>query len=214
MKTAKQIRRVLTMIALATVTTTMFGQGCGQFESLNDNQASLQSGLSCGTEGIEKIEPIPGRKTASIVYGKQVLDNMVACTGIGRPSPQTLQEYEDRKASFSEYGYATQVSAPMLMGIAAVAGEVCNDLITQEDGQSDFQARRVFRSVDLAGASASSSELESALELLAVSCWQRMPDESEKQSIVDGVRDIGGNARTSALTMCTTVLSSLSAITM
>ena len=67
-----------------------------------------------------------------VVTGPQVLDNMVACTGLVEPSEKTREEWETRSSSLSEYGSVLDISPPLMMGISAVAIEVCDDLVNQE----------------------------------------------------------------------------------
>lgn len=188
------------------------GHGCSDMQGAKGGKSASIG--SCGTDGSEKIEIIAGSETTSIVYGRQVLDNMVACTGVGEPSATTLAEWENRSASLSEYGFANQVSAPMMMGIAAVAGEVCNDLVLKESRTVNSDDRFFFKNVDLDGNSMSRADLEDAVDLIGISCWQRNPSSDEIAEIVDSVDDMQVDNELAAISACTAMLSSLSGVNM
>ncbi|MCB0422800.1 MAG: hypothetical protein KDD61_17500, partial [Bdellovibrionales bacterium] len=123
---SNKIKKYLSIISLITVlaaTSSIFGNGCQGPGDVAGNSAGLNSEATDGG-----FDAIPGERTASTVYANQILSNMVSCAGIGAESVQTRQEWEDRKGTLSEDGFATNLTAPMLMGVTAIAGEVCNDL--------------------------------------------------------------------------------------
>lgn len=213
-------KNFMTLLGTGIVVLTI-GHGCGRMKAKRgafDSAASLDG--ACLTQAGSKINPVVGEGTVSISYGSQVLDNMVACTGIMEPSVQTMEEWEARRGALSEYGYATQISAPMMMGIAAIAGEVCNDLINQEENSG---TRRIFRNINFQSppSSLSSMDVEDSISYLARSCWQREVTEEEKQDIlttIDAIALEGGDSpndtRNSMLGLCTAMLSGLAAVQM
>ena len=218
--------KLLSVIVGLGVATAFIGHGCSDFTG-----KSMSDGSSGGLLGNDNqdFEIIPGERTVSTVYAKQVLDNMTSCSGIGTPSVATVQEWSNRLGTISEYGYATTVSGPMMMGIVAIAGEICNDVLTNETPRPDLE-RIIFDGVDFTqGPSAvSPATVRLVITRLARSCWQREDDPvpgaggeaSETDIIVDAYNDIvsagGGDTpaqtRNAMLGLCTGMMASLSAI--
>lgn len=202
----------------------IFGQGCGQFKT---DSGGLALKSQCEVDDVEiidtTIEVIPDSKTLAISYGSNVLSSMVSCTLYSDTdvSQQTLQEFEDRKNSLSEYGKVSDVNGPMMMAFAALAGEVCNDLINKES-RLPASARLFFGDYDFASQnpqSLSTGLIESSADKLAASCWGELAaSDQEKQILVDGTQEIlntSGNViqphRLAALSLCTTMLASTKA---
>ena len=122
----------------------LFGNACSELRSNSQGNAwNLNS--QCTQENIE-FDYKEGAETASIAYGPQVLESMVACTGVMSVSQQTLDTYNDRRASLSEYGSVMDMNPPLAMAHAAIAAEVCTDLFEQELQMSADQ-RRIFNAV-------------------------------------------------------------------
>jgi hypothetical protein len=149
----------------------------------------------------------------STVYAKQFLDNMVSCTGLGIESARTRGEWNNRRGSLSEFGYATDVTPPMLMSIAAVAGEVCSDLIVKESAPGATPI--IFDNFNLKGMT-SANEVEGSIQRIALSCWHRRASDSEVSLVRDMVADTAQNmnGEQAALLLCTTMLSSYKSIEM
>lgn len=209
---------IFTLVTLTAATASIFGNGC---------QGPGEAGLNVGASGEQTggeggFTAIPGERTASTVYANQILSNMVSCTGIGVESVQARQEWENRKGTLSEDGFATNLTAPMLMGVTAIAGEVCNDLIGLEEEMSADQ-RNVFNSFDFSSGpnALTESDIQDAMLRMSLSCWQRNLDAEEINIVVDetsqsivGVDNTGAETRNAALVLCTGILSALSAIEM
>lgn len=210
------------VLASLLVVTLLIGHGCSEFAAISGGSSdSASMGTSGGTGSGGGFTPFPNATTVSLIYNKQMLDNLVVCTGIGTPSVASVDEWERRQSSFSEYGYATDVTAPMLMAIAAVSGEVCNDLLNIETALA-ADNRRIFNSINFsAGPSAlSSAQVADATRRLARSCWARdeVPAEltiiqEEVNAAMAGVNvNDAQQTRNLALMMCTGILASLSGI--
>lgn len=190
-------------------------QGCAGFKGESAGLASL--GQCAGNEGAQDINVVQGTRIVSLVYGQAVLDNMLSCTGLGTPSAVTQQEWETRQGVFSDYGFASEVSAPMMLAIAALSARVCQDIIDKE--APDVGANRfIFTDYDLAGNAAAPSgpQIDSVIDRLAVGCWQRNPASQERTAIHSYAGQVAQSAATAgrdaAIAICTAMLSSLSAI--
>lgn len=211
----RSMQMLATLVLFATGTFIVFGQGCGiGFQSANLSSSSSMFGQCEGSPAnvIDKnYEVMPNRRTASIAYGEQLLNSFVACTGIGTPSQRTKDEFERRKQSLSEYGALIDVSGAMMMAVAGVAAEVCQDLVNKERALASVD-RGIFVDANLNGNGLSLTEMNSAADLLGIACWQRPPTNEEKIAITNAIGALGVNSERGALSLCTAMLSSLAAI--
>lgn len=218
------VKKVSILVSLAAATL-LIGHGCSQFagNSGGSSSSSVPTGTAGTGGGGTGFTPIPNALTVSLVYNKQILDNYVACSGIGRPSVATTSEWQRRQDSFAEYGYATDITAPMLMAITALTGEICNDLLNIETTQP-AASRRIFNAIDFAaGPSAiSGSIMGETVRRLSRACWARdeFPEELNiitadlNQSLTGLNLNDPAETRKTALLLCTGMLSSLSGYTL
>lgn len=105
----------------------LLASGCNnafvhKYEDLSSlNQGDLGSLLPPGPGGGNgDLKIIDGARTTSVVHSGQVLDNMVAISGIEEPSAAAKSLYEEKKGSFSENGKANTLNAPMIMAAASL----------------------------------------------------------------------------------------------
>lgn len=192
------------------------GNGCSKSFSTGSstgNDASAAGGIATGG-GSSDIPVIDGARTVSIVYAKQVVDQLASCSGVSAPSGTTLAMYETKKGAISAYGTASTVTPPMMMAVTSIAGEVCNDLINQEM----TAGQRMFVGFNMAAnVLPNNSQLADAITRLSLSCWQRNESSGERQALLDLINSSVGpteanGSRKAALMLCTSVLSSLSAL--
>ncbi len=218
----KTIQKVGILSSLLVVTL-YIGHGCSEFQGAMGNLGgSLGLGSTGGNSAGSGFEPKPMAQTAALVYNKQLLDSFVTCTGIGTPSVASKDEWDKRQSSFSEYGYATDVTAPMMMAVAAVSGEVCNDLISLESALP-ADSRRIFNAIDFSAGPAAlgNAQVDDTARRIARSCWSRTPAADEltiiREEVTAGAAgaNLTDTAQTKklALLMCTGMLASLSGLT-
>ncbi|RME14357.1 MAG: hypothetical protein D6797_09055 [Bdellovibrio sp.] len=187
-------------ISASTFVMVVFGYGCGQFKTSNfhGGEGSLSSNSTVDYEALLQQELLQkrGAKVASIYYGRQVLDNMISCLSLdpANVSQRTEEEFQKRKGSFSETGSVLDVTSPMMMGVASLAGEVCADLI--ESGSPIV----------------ASGDLRQVVRAIGLSCWGDLPTIEEESIIMSGVDESGVTGDTAKLFVCTSMLSSLAAI--
>lgn len=204
---------LVTGVLAAMASGIFFYQGCGNEMSGNVASSALCQPSASGAPVDKNYDVVPGQQTVSIAYGRPLLDSMIACTGVGQPSTRTLTEWTARNQSLSEYGSLTEVSGAMMMAVAAVAGEVCRDLLDKEIPLA-AASRGIFGGVDFAKASGmSAAEIAAAVDMLGISCWQRLPTLDEKSIISVGINQMNANTDAGALSLCTSMLASLSSIT-
>lgn len=212
----KQVLQFSSIVMALTAITLFLGHGCSGYKSSSQGSQSPGPGLNgdlCVADSLEVV-PIPGAQTLSIAYGEQVFDNMVSCTSLAEPSQATLDEYDARKGSFSQFGSVTDVTSAMMMGVAALALEVCNDLAEQE---TDLPAdtRRFFTAFDFSANDANNSALQDAAQRFARSCWGRNATDEEIGIIQTNISQLMTNAETphyKAIGVCASVLGSLEGI--
>lgn len=207
----KAIHIVSLVISMGTVVAVM-GNGCsGDFKT--QNIESTSTAVVANTES-DDMEVIPGTKTASVVYANQVLEQMSSCLGVEKVSDSTLKMYDSKKGAISVYGAANTVNAAMMMSVISIAGEVCNDLIKQEMNLGG----RIFKDINLsANQLPSDGLLTSAASRLALSCWGRPMDSSERQTVMDSIYQTiqaseAMSSQKAALMMCTSMVSSLDSL--
>ena len=106
------------------------------------------------------------------------------------------------------------MTGPAMMAITSIAGEICNDLINQEISVG----QRLFTGFDMAASALpNNSQLSDAITRLSLSCWQRNESSGERQALLGlvnssvGATEVNGS-RKAALMICTSMLSSLSAL--
>ena len=226
----KYVTKVITAIGVISMVMAIFGHGCGNLKSSNSTLSSLGA-ASCAANGFERIAVTPGQSTISLIYGDTVLTHYATCTGVGNDlSQKTKDEYMARANAFSEYGSALDITAPMLMGSLAVAGEVCDDLVDKERNLAS-QNRVVFTHAgwgNFTGTSCpSDAAVDETIANMAFSCWSVRPEDlpitgavsvteavqlafpQEMGVIKGGLSRVGSNQRACAITLCSAMLASL-----
>jgi hypothetical protein len=214
----KVIRIIQTMVAMVCVVV-VFGNGCseGAFVTNDGTSDSGSNGLAAlgpQCKSATEIDVIPGARTVSFVGSNLVLRHLSNCIGLAVPSGTTETVYEEKKGSISTYGEANTITAPMMMAITSLAGEICSDLIDQEVASGV----RIFSGFNLGGnALPSSANLTNAVGNIALSCWRGNESAEERAAILDMVNsNVGaaeaGAARKAALMICTSMLSSVDAL--
>lgn len=213
MKAKKISILVATALGLIGLLVTV-GNGCskrGEFQT-NMSSTSASSGNNGSSSTPTDPDYIPGAKTVSVVYAKQALDQLTSCAGVIAPSDDTIRMYDAKKSSISAYGDANSVTAPMMMAVANISGEICDDLIDQEVTGTP----RIFQGWNLGSTSKPSDVLVGdSISRLALSCWQKNVNETERTAILSLVSSVPsgtGAARKQALLLCTAMLSSLNSL--
>jgi hypothetical protein len=209
--------KVILSLVVFTGALTIVGNGCSRFISEPQSAASssdngAQALPETGAGGSD-IPVIPGTKTMNTVSASQALDHFTVCSGLRKPSDNTIAAYNEKKGSMSTTGAVNTLTPAAMMSITALVGEVCNDLIDQ-----DIASPRLFVNFNFASNSVpTDSDISKAAARLALSCWERQPDSQESSAILNMVKasvasnEVNGH-RKAALLTCTTVLASLDAI--
>lgn len=215
MKMNRRISSIIFVVISGAAVTAFIGNGCAKQLSSEDGASMASTSVAPSCAGGPAEAPfVSGVKTVSLVYANQVLDHFMSCLGLAKASDLTLQTYENKKGAISTYGAYNTITPPMMMAITSIVGEVCNDLIAQEVSAGT----RLFQSFNFAAnALPSDAALKDAVTRMALSCWQRQDENTERQEILDMVyKNIGATeaqgSRKAALMICTAMLSSLDAL--
>lgn len=193
----------------------VFGNGCAEGGFYPKGSENLAATLESSCKDPNEIEVIPGAKTASLVGTTNIVQHYAACTGLENVSQLTQGVYEDKKSSIGTYGAVTSITAPYLMAVHSIAGEVCNDVIDQEIAKGN----RIFSGWNLTSNSLpSDGQLADAATNLSLSCWQDYEISQEEKSIIINsiVQSVAvgeaGASRKAAVILCTSMLASLNAL--
>lgn len=229
MKNYTKIRMIATLSFVALISA-MLGNACSGFKSGSGSGLSSGGGdfvfrndgeLACKSQA--DFIAVEGSKTPAIVTKANILENMKSCTQFTNISQATVDSYNQRNASFSKEGYIGDINSALMMGVAAVAVEFCNDLANSEAAMS-VANRKFFSTVDFAGTSLTNTTLDSVIGEFAAACWE--PEEisagsfliatpEELQIVRDEIAAMGAvNAKLKAVAICTAALSSLKGISL
>ena len=215
MKNFRASKVILTLVVF-TGALTVVGNGCSRF--ISEPTSNSSTGDNGGqtlpeTGGGADIPVIPGTKTMNIVSASQALDHFAACSGLIRPSDNTIAVYDEKKSSLSTTGAVNTITPASVMAITSIVSEICKDLITQ-----DISQPRLFIDFNFASNSVPTDlAISRAAARLTLSCWQRQPQPQEAAAILNMVKaSIGSNEpdghRKAALQSCTAIMASLDAM--
>ena len=210
----KNIRVALSLVAVSAVAA-FIGNACSGFSGIGGGS---NSSASTGAPVMACQEPtfqtVPGTITLSIEYGSTVLANMQSCLGLSNTdlSQQTISDNAARLPSFSQAGYVGDTNSAMMMGIAQVAIDACNDLATKE-AALPATSRNYFPLVDFTQSTIATTAIDDSVNRIARECWQRAPTSAELQVIENGTQAMGSvGAQFQADNICASILASLAGV--
>lgn len=215
--TKKQISIIASLVVISGLTIFGFGQGCAKFSAGGTSGGSGGATALEGGQSAMDSDYIVYPETASIglAYSKQVKDNYVSCLGTQMASDLANSVYNSRKGSITVRGTIESLTAPMLVSLTAISGEICKDLLDQEENQV---SKRIFTDIDLKSNSLPGSvEIDNAARRIALSCWSRNPEEAELTLLRNSVvTNFGGaiaeKSKSAMLFMCTAMLAATDGI--
>ncbi len=220
----KIIKVTAVLASLAGIVTAM-GFGCGMgFQPMGSEGLNGFSSFGVDPNGSNQdLIVLPDTKTVGITNFTSVLDSMTSITNVA-PSNNTRNVFNTKLASFAETKSALQINAPMLLAYVAVGAEVCNDLITQENGLTAAN-RRFFTGTGVVltangtnAAAINDAVLDDWIRRLARQAWGRNETPEELTMIKAGVAEMraqraanfAGLSRHIALYTCTAAMASTS----
>ena len=175
-KNKKLFLRVWAVLGITALMSLVFGHGCSKVGTDTTFMQACEAG--------QKVVAYQNTITSALLYGGNIREKMRSCLGVDKLSDVTARVFEERKTNFSEYGYASEVSGPMIMGVVALAGEICNDLFAQEKsakegsnenyaGENLGRIRFFSDAYDFSGTSRTTSQqdVSDSIRLLSEECW-------------------------------------------
>lgn len=220
--------KMISLIAVIGMVTAVVGNACQGFEqNLTPLGASSTGGNELLCESQADFLTIEGAKTASLVKADDTLDNLLSCIAYVYPddpmdpadgfneskiSQATKDVFTQRYASLSKEGYAGDVNSAMMMGVAAISIEFCNDVINYEASLNPLN-RVFFKSVDFNATTMGAAQVDNALRLFAMSCWGRDATQDEINIVNEELELMGAiNNRMRSISICGSALASLDGV--
>jgi hypothetical protein len=180
---------------------------CGQPSALVGKNVSPSvtptdcSNDSCFTAKAVKVE--------GVISQRQLLPNYLKCLNLSAASATTVAAVNESIPSLSQEGAVADISAPLLMAVTKVAGEVCNDLINKE--KTNLTARTFFPGYKLGTTNSQTYSFSTTLKSFATACWGRAATDEEVAVIVSSYATPTQDT-VEALYACTAMLSASQAI--
>ncbi|MBY0315929.1 MAG: hypothetical protein K2Q26_10440 [Bdellovibrionales bacterium] len=160
-------------------------------------------------------------KADAIISQRQVLPNFKSCLQLpeDKITNDTRLAVSNAMSSFSLTGSAETISAPMLMAFVKVAGELCDDVVSNE---LNTNQRRFFQGFNIGGTTNTQPfNIQSTIQKFANGCWGRAATTDEINVIIDSLTSVGyynsatlatSTSKNTAIYLCTTMLASSQAI--
>lgn len=192
--------------------------------SLFMNCQGSMEGFSSSSEGILTIQSKVEEQNYTIQSADQLVRSMAAVTGISYASA-IINEYNARKSLMTTDYSLESVTAPMLVSIANLGSQFCNELI-KEEVKKMAADRKFFGQIDFSKAVANVSDLQfdQTLNILGQNFWGRDLSVEEKSifneaktEFINAIPEASKNSSTQTqnliLSTCTGMLSALEFIT-
>ena len=210
----KSAKLSLRILALTTVSLVSY-QNCapGALNTTSStSSASTASFSDCGTSVCDVVDT----STVAFANSQNVLQAMVTKAGITTPSTATKNAFTNQASKLPETGNVAQITAPMMMAVATMGSEVCNDLINQE--MATGATRRIFNSLDFTRGPASVTDTAKAdaVRRLARNFWSRNETAQELTLIKSSLNTTftsatAADTKKEALYLCTAMIASTDA---
>lgn len=179
-------------------------------------QTTDKQSYAIGDNGMHEVMDA---KPVTITDSENMLPKLLSLAGIRNPSSATRDAGNRHAPKVSETGKADTVTAPMMIGITTVAGEVCRDLVSQERGQQASE-RRMFPMIDFTKGHTKITDAakEDSIRRMARSFWGRNETAQEMVLIkthlseaYSGITDNGTQTENAMMFTCAAMLASLDA---
>lgn len=188
---------------------------CSQFVA--SDSASVPSSMGV-------IQSVVERQNFTVQSAAQLAQSMASVTGVEYVN-SIVSEYNSRRALMTtDYSFES-VTAPMMISIANLGSQYCNELIRVESAKAAAE-RQIFASVDFSKGvgTLEDAHFENVLSLMSHKFWGRELSAEERgilndarrefiQAIPSGSANAAAQTRALMLSTCTGMLASLEFIT-
>lgn len=211
--------RLLTLLLAVGFNTILFAN-CNGFRMNIDLPSTESNDLPPGVFADQTGETV----TAKVLTGDQMLASFGQLTKVNPTSAKIKSEFSNRSGVLADTFALSAVNAPLLIGVANLTSQFCDEAIATEQTQTGT-ARRLFASVDFATGltTFSGNSFQSMVNNLALKFWGRGATPAEIEILSKGRRDFednfvgnretGAAVRSLVLYTCTGMLSSFDSIT-
>lgn len=204
--------------SLVLMTTVLTFQNCSPFARHASEQRDLAS-----TENHTFVEtggggmtPVQDTKVVGVVNSENLLITMQNETGVKNLKTASIKNMITAQiGKVPDKGSAESVTAPMWLAVTTVAGEVCQQLITEEIA---LTTKRIFTGVNFGASLTSSAVVDDVIRRMARNFWSRNETPAEHDLIRGDLNQVFPPASASAtqtnnsmLYLCTVMLASLDA---
>lgn len=217
----------LTVLLVPLSAVVLFGfNNCGRFGGSYDSGS--QDSSSLGSAGDASGDDVNSEKLGlpyALLSAEQTLSSMMKVANVTAPTNALLNEYNGRYGALAAGNDLSMANGPLMLGATSLAGEVCNNLLTQEKAITDASARNFFTGINFAAGVSTLSDTgyDIAIRGMARSFWGRNETQEEYELLrgyrTEFVNALAANARTQAastnnlmLSTCAAMLSSMEAI--
>ncbi len=214
----------MTLLFVPLMGLAVFGfNNCARYNQLNDSASTDSASLGNTDSGSLSSQKL-GLPYA-LLSAEQTLTSMMKVTNVTTISNTLLSEYNVRYGSLAAGNDLSMANGPLFLGTTSLAGEVCNNLLTQEKGVMDPAARNFFGSINFASGATSVTDtsFNTSVRGMARSFWGRNETTEElaliQQYKTDFISALDETTRTQAastsnlmLASCAAILSSVDAI--
>lgn len=226
------MKKIAKILSVGVPVLLVFGLGfnnCGRFGGGIDGGTGLDGYVNLSSNAPPKEGSAVDSQALGLPYAllsaEQILFTMTEVTNTTALSGRMMEEYNNRYGSFPSGNDVSMANGPMLLGATSLAGEVCNNVVTNEKNQVVAQ-RAFFGSIDFTKgiSSVDDSSFSTAVRGMARSFWGRN-ETSEELNMAMGFKteflgNIAAGSRndpntTSGLMMstCAAMLSSVDTMT-
>ena len=217
----KKLFKISTFLAPLSVVIFFGFNNCARYGQLNTPEEYGNASLGSNAEELnsEKLG-LP----VALLSAEQTLSSMMKLANVTTPTTALLNEYNVRYGALAAGGDLSMANSPLMLGSTSLAGEVCNNMLTQETAQA-ATARNFFGSINFAAgvSSVTDAEYNTSIRGMARQFWGRS-ETAEELSMLQGyktefINALAATLRTQAassknlmLATCAAMLSSIDAI--
>lgn len=196
------------------------------FNNCSRTSSKLSSSEQASTAPVETLDT--GREEPQfdekLLTGDQILASFAAITKVSPTQSRVANEFRSKASLLSDNFNLSSVTSPMMIGVANLAGEFCNQAVATESPKLDAE-RRLFKGVDFTKAISTMTDANYQLFINEMSRQMWLRDLSEDEYLYFEVarKEFIANLKTPAdsrdrtkelaIFICTAMLSSYETIT-
>lgn len=187
-----------------------FSISCSQNRSIMDGSVTSLGVDPNSPGGSGATYKASTNKVEAVTSQRQFFPSIKKCLGLADSEVSSASQtaFTQASPSLPPTGNVQDLSAPMMMSVLKVAGELCNDLIKKEKNLSQ---KTFFTDFNLSGSTPNSSpNLSSTVQVFANRCWGRAATTDEVSIITKSMATLNlTNSSAAALYLCSAAIGSI-----